>query len=54
MIFAVKNQANKITEGLRTFQKCLLEIKEIKGKQFLLLMKSHVGKLQIPFLRGIS
>ena len=28
MIFAVKRQANKITEGLRTFQKCLLEKKK--------------------------
>ena len=27
MIFAVKRQANKITEGLRTFQKRLLEKK---------------------------
>ena len=27
MIFAVKKLANKITEGLRTFQKCLLEKK---------------------------
>ena len=30
MIFAVKRQANKITEGLRTFQKCLLEKKKKK------------------------
>ena len=28
MIFAVKGQANKITEGLRTFQKCLLKKKK--------------------------
>ena len=28
MIFAVKGQANKITEGLRTFQRCLLEKKK--------------------------
>ena len=26
-LFAVKKQENKITEGLRTFQKCLLEEK---------------------------
>ena len=30
MMFAVKNQANKITEGLRTFQKCLLKKKKRK------------------------
>ena len=52
MIFAVKKQANKITEGLRTFQKCLLEKK--KDKQFLLLMKGRTATLQILFLRGIS
>ena len=28
MIFAVKKQENKITEGLGTFQKCLLEKKK--------------------------
>ena len=38
MMFAVKNQANKITEGLRTFQKCLLKKKD---KEFLLLMRSR-------------
>ena len=52
MIFAVKGQANKITEGLRTFQKCLLEKK--KDTQFLLLMKGHAVTLQILFLLGIS
>ena len=50
-LFAVKKQENKITEGLRTFQKCLLEKKD---KQFLLLMKGHADRLQILFLRGIS
>ena len=34
MIFAVKKLANKITEGLRTFQKCLLEKKEIGNFYF--------------------
>ena len=47
MIFAVKKQENKITEGLRTFQKCLLEKKD---EQFLLLMKGHAVTLQILFL----
>ena len=45
MIFEVKKQENKITEGLRTFQKCLLEKK--KDEQFLLLMKGHAVTLQI-------
>ena len=48
MIFAVKKQENKITEGLRTFQKCLLEKK--KDEQFLLLIKGHAVTLQILFL----
>ena len=29
MIFAVKKQENKITEGLRTFQMCLQEKKKM-------------------------
>ena len=33
MIFAVKGQANKITEGLRTFQKCLLGKKKFFTSQ---------------------
>ena len=47
MIFAVKKQENKITEGLGTFQKCLLEKKD---EQFLLLIKGHAVTLQILFL----
>ena len=47
MIFAVKKQKNKITEGLGTFQKCPLEKKD---EQFLLLMKGHAVTLQILFL----
>ena len=47
MIFAVKKQENKITEGLGTFQKCLLEKKD---EQFLLLIQGHTVTLQILFL----
>ena len=47
MMFAVKKQENKITEGLGTFQKCLLEK---KNEQCLLLMKGHAVTLQILFL----
>ena len=46
-----RKQANEITEGLGTFQKCFLVKKD---KQFLLLMKGHAVTLQILFLRGIS
>ena len=42
-IIAVKKQANKITEGLRTFQRCFLE------KQ----INDNAVTLQILFLRGI-
>ena len=45
-----RKQANEITEGLGTFQKCFLVKKD---KQFLLLMKGHAVTLQILFLRGI-
>ena len=37
IIFAVKKQENKITEGLRTFEKCLLE----KKKKKLTIFTSH-------------
>ena len=38
IIFAVKKQENKITEGLRTFEKCLLEKKK---KKKLTIFTSH-------------
>ena len=47
MIFAVKKRENKITEGLRTFYRCLIEKKD---KQFLLLMKGDAVTPQILFL----
>ena len=47
MTFAVKKQENKITEGLGTFLKCLLEKKD---EQFLLLIEGHAVTLQILFL----
>ena len=47
MTFAFKKQENKITEGLGTFQKYLLEKKD---EQFLLLIKGHAVTLQILFL----
>ena len=52
MIFAVKKQENKITEGLGTFQKCLLEKKD---EQSLLLIKGHaVTPTNTIPIRGIS
>ena len=52
MIFAVKKQENKITEGLKFSRSIFLKKK--KDKQFLLLMKGHAVMLQILHLRGIS
>ena len=48
MIFAVKKQENKITEGLKFSRSIFLKKK--KDKQFLLLMKGDAVMPQILFL----
>ena len=52
MIFAVKKQQNKITEGLGTFQKCLLEKK--KQAIFTSHKRSHNDPTNTIPIRGIS
>ena len=47
MISAVKKRENKITEGLRTFQRCLIEKKD---RQFLLT--PQILFLYVEFLDG--
>ena len=50
-LFAVKKQENKITEGLRTFQKCVLEK---KITIFTSLERSRSHATNTISIRGIS
>ena len=50
-LFAVKKQENKITEGLRTFQKCVLEKKKTI---FTSLERSRSHATNTISIRGIS
>ena len=54
MTIAGKKQANKITGGVRTFQKCYLEKKNVNHFFCTYLeIKGHAVRLQTLFLRGI-